>query len=201
MVESGESKQSGSGFLIHKDKQTGIVVTNAHVVDLNLDYQKIGVVFNSGTQKEKILPAKIIAINHADDLAFLKVSSKKLPSVIPLNTETEVIETQELYMIGFPFGEQFATNRENPIVTISRGIISSKRLDINDQVLLLQIDGDINPGNSGGPIVNNDGELVGVSVATVKKTNIGFAIPKSKVTRMLEGSLGNIRLVGKGKKK
>lgn len=198
-VESGESNQSGSGFLIHKNKNTGLIVTNAHVVDLNINNQKLHVFFNSGTQKENKLPAKIISLNYADDLAFLEITSDKLPDVIALGDKTEVIETQELYMVGFPFGAKFATNRENPTVTISKGIISSKKLDINDQILLIQIDGDINPGNSGGPIVNKKGELVGVSVATVIKTNIGFAIPKIKVSNMLKGSIGNIQITGEGK--
>ncbi len=198
-VESGESRQSGSGFLIHKDDESGIVVTNAHVANLNPGRQKIHVIFNSGTHKEKKFLARIISLNHSDDLALLKLSSEDLPEVITLTTKIDVIETDELYMIGFPFGSKFSTNRENPLVTISKGIISSKRLDINDQIFLLQIDGDINPGNSGGPIVDGDGELVGISVATVKKTNIGFAIPQFKVINMLDGAIGNLRIIGDGK--
>jgi hypothetical protein len=86
-----------------------------------------------------------------------------------------------------------ATNRETPIITISRGTVSSQRMDVNDQARLMQIDGDLNPGNSGGPIVDDAGQVVGVAVATVRRTNIGFAIPLAPVVEMLAGTLTDLQ--------
>lgn len=113
---------------------------------------------------------------------------------------TRAHETQTVLIVGFPFGKGFATNRETPAVTISRGTVSSQRSDINDQTRLMQIDGDLNPGNFGGPIVNDAGQVVGVAVATVRQTNIGFAIPLAPLVEILAGTLTDLHaeLSGEG---
>ena len=97
-----------------------------------------------------------------------------------------------VYIFGFPFGEMLATSKANPAVTIGKGTISSLREDDAGDTAVIQIDGDVNPGNSGGPVVDARGRLVGVTVAKVKGTNIGLAIPPVEFARMLGGRLGNL---------
>ena len=92
---------------------------------------------------------------------------------------------------GFPFGningKLNAASQRNPSITVDRGSVSGLRKDQFGQVSLVQIDGSINPGNSGGPVVDEPGRLVGVSVAKIRNTKIGFAIPSAELGRMLDG--------------
>src|SRR5262249_44599517 len=90
-------------------------------------------------------------------------------------------------MFGFPFGNALALNKGNPAVTVGKGSVSSIRLNDRGDVALVQIDGDLNPGNSGGPVVDEKGRLVGVAVAQIRETRIGFAIPHAELTNMLGG--------------
>src|SRR5205823_13615096 len=69
------------------------------------------------------------------------------------------------------------------------GAVSSHRLDDRNELSVVQIDGDLNPGNSGGPVVDAQGRLVGVSVAKIKNTQIGLAIPSADLVSMLKGRI------------
>ena len=171
---------SGSGFLVHREGERGWVVTNAHVASKAVD-GGLRVVFNSGTRKADSIPATVVGLSRSRDLAVLELHAPSLPEPLPIAPTARAHETQTVHIVGFPFGKRFATNRETPIITISRGTVSSQRMDVNDQARLMQIDGDLNPGNSGGPIVDDAGQVVGVAVATVRRTNIGFAIPLAPV--------------------
>ena len=183
---------SGSGFLVHREGGRGWVVTNAHVASKAVD-GGLRVVFNSGTRKADSIPATVVGLSRSRDLAVLELQAPSLPKPLPIAPNARAHETQTVHIVGFPFGKGFATNRETPIITISRGTVSSQRMDVNDQARLMQIDGDLNPGNSGGPIVDDAGQVVGVAVATVRRTNIGFAIPLAPVVEMLAGTLTDLQ--------
>src|SRR5207247_2060778 len=71
-------------------------------------------------------------------------------------------------------------------------------MDEFGQVSYIQIDGSLNPGNSGGPVVDERGRLVGVAVAQISHTTIGFAIPPAELTRMLDGRVGRLSLALRG---
>ena len=117
-------------------------------------------------------------MDKSNDLALLEVKDDKLPEPIKVPMTDNFIETQDIFVLGFPFGKAFSTGRTTPSITITKGIISSKRKDENDEIFLYQIDGDINPGNSGGPLFNIRGEVVGINTAIVAHgRGIGFAIP------------------------
>lgn len=195
-VSTRSGPSSGSGFVVQVEGARALVATNAHVVRHAVDGD-VEVVLDSGTRRARALPATVLVEDRATDLAILEIKGSKLPSPVALATSDDVVETFELYIVGFPFGRAFATNRDTPTVTVARGTVSSLRLDINDQTRLLQVDGDINPGNSGGPVISGAGEVIGVAVATVTETNIGFAIPARKVRALLAGLVGNVRAVRK----
>ncbi len=148
-------------------------------------------VFWSGTRKEQSYTAKVVASDRKRDLAILKLTNcKYLAKPIDIARAPNLQETMPVYVLGFPFGNTLSTNRGNPAITIGKCSISSIRRDDRDQVALVQIDGALNPGNSGGPVVDSQGRLVGVAVATVKPeigSGIGFAIPASKLTPLLPG--------------
>ncbi len=185
---------TGSGFLHHVVGDVGFIVTNNHVISLLAGEVSQGlpsVVFNSGTPDEQIVNAQIVARDPLNDLAVLKVVQvKKLPRPIPMNPDIEVFETMPVYAIGFPFGADLALGRSNPAMTITKGTISSLRYDDRGQIKLVQVDAEVNSGNSGGPVVDEKGQLIGVTVSKVMKARtIGFAIPLRPVQEMMRGKV------------
>lgn len=153
------SSGSGSGFLI---PEKNIVVTNYHVV---AGHKQVTV---ENIDKEKTL-ADVALVNPDVDLAILR-PEKKLASqtVVNINPDVEVLNQDKVYVLGFPFGMPF---------TITEGIVSN-----NEQTLdgkhYVQTDAAVNPGNSGGPLINQAGELVGVTTSKFTQAdNVGFAIP------------------------
>jgi S1-C subfamily serine protease len=148
-------------------------------------------VFWSGTRKEQSRRAQVVASDRKRDLAILKVTGcTDLTNPIDMNRSLNLQETMPVYVLGFPFGKILATNKGNPAITVGKGSISSIRRDERDEVALVQIDGALNPGNSGGPVVDTQGRLVGVAVATIKPelgSGIGFAVPAGKLSALLQG--------------
>jgi len=154
----------GSGMVVHED---GYVITNAHVVKSS---EKIKVVFSDGSEYQ----AQIISGDESKDLAVLKIQvNKKLPFV-RLGRSNDLMIGETVVAIGNPYG--YAN-------TVTSGVVSAVGRDI--QVAegfwlrgLIQTDAPINPGNSGGPLLNINGELIGVNTAVrAEAENIGFAIP------------------------
>ena len=154
----------GSGMVVHED---GYVITNAHVIKGS---EKIKVVFSDGSE----YMAEIISDDESRDLAVLKIPvNKKLP-FIRLGRSNDLMIGETVVAIGNPYG--YAN-------TVTSGVVSAVGRDI--QVTegfwlrgLIQTDAPINPGNSGGPLLNVNGELIGVNTAVrAEAENIGFAIP------------------------
>ncbi len=154
----------GSGMVVHED---GYVITNAHVIKGS---EKIKVVFSDSSEFE----AKIISGDESKDLAVLKIQvDKKLPFV-RLGRSNDLLIGETVIAIGNPYG--YAN-------TVTSGVVSAVGRDI--QVVegfwlrgLIQTDAPINPGNSGGPLLNINGELIGINTAVrAEAENIGFAIP------------------------
>lgn len=215
-VETATLAGSGSGFVVKADAGTAYVVTNQHVVtppqDASLpsvfrlprgpmfrrpfplmrgpDQAVITLVFQSGTPRERSVPATVVLSDADRDLAVLRVANvSDLPRAIPLIRNPRLVETMPVFLFGFPFGEALATSHGNPAITVGKGSVSSIRLDDQGEVARIQIDGDLNPGNSGGPVVDGQGRLVGIAVAKVRNTQIGLAIPPGTLIKMLEQSV------------
>lgn len=220
-VGSGRINGSGSGFVIREEGDSVLIATNHHVVYPEGEAQGAGdprrpsptpmvtVVFRSGEGPgaERTLPAAIVAADGEGtrDLAILRVRGlKDAPRPIPIEGPASPAITTPVLICGFPFGNiDRAINpsaRGNPSITINRGFVSSLKNDGPNRVSHIQIDGSINPGNSGGPVVDESGRLVGVAVAKINNTTIGFAIPAAELARMLQGRLGAIRLEMRGER-
>ena len=164
----------GSGFIIRKD---GYILTNRHVVE-NAD--KIQVVLQTGREYE----AKVQGLDPESDLAVIKIDVDGLPTVKFGNSDTAKVGEFAI-AIGAPFELDYS-------VTI--GHISAKgrairaTLEMSDADFI-QTDASINPGNSGGPLVNIDGEVIGVNTMIRGiGTGIGFSIP-SKLAKEISDSL------------
>ncbi len=190
----GRGEVSGSGFLIEKRGEFGFVVTNAHVVESST---QLGTVFHSGTKNERLLRGVLVAKDSDRDLAVIRVPSEGLPEPLDLSGSVALRETLPVCILGFPFGTALSLSKGRPTVTIAQGSISSIRRDDSDRISLVQLDGDINPGNSGGPVVDANGALIGVSVAKLRGTHIGLAIPSAEVQVLLRGRAGAPAIVEK----
>jgi len=156
-----KQRSLGSGFIIDQD---GYIVTNSHVIE-NAD--KIKVILKDGKEFE----AEVVGFDSKTDIALIKVDQKQnLPSVKFGDSESLMVG-QWVVAIGSPFGlEQ----------TVTAGIVSAKGRVIGSGPYddFIQTDASINPGNSGGPLLNMDGEVIGINTAIIASgQGIGFAIP------------------------
>jgi serine protease Do len=154
----------GTGVIIDP---RGYIITNLHVVE---DVSRIEVTLADGTTAI----AKLLNYDPETDLALIKIpTSKDLPT-IEFGTSSDLMRGETVIAIGNPFGYQN---------TVTQGIISAlnRNIPVNgsqEYKNLIQTNADINPGNSGGPLLNLDGEVIGINVAVrVGAQGIGFAIP------------------------
>jgi S1-C subfamily serine protease len=202
-VRTAQGVASGSGFVLRREGDDAYLVTNHHVVagrPGGTDRKTVAtcqVVFHSGRRTEFTLPATVLAADQGRDLAVLRVTGigrrPSFPGALGADPG-EPRETLPVFILGFPFGGMLATGGENPAVTIGKGTVSSLREDELGDTSIVQVDGDINPGNSGGPVVDRVGRLIGITVAKIKGTNIGLAIPTDHLARMLDGRLSALNL-------
>lgn len=163
----------GTGFIVSSD---GYVVTNHHVVE---DAGKIHVTLHDGQK----YTAKIVGLDPKTDLAVIKIQAEKLPFLTFGNSDQLQIGDWAI-AIGNPFGLQ---------ATVTVGVISAKgrnQLHIVDFEDFIQTDAAINPGNSGGPLLNINGQVIGVNTAIVSGSGgyigIGFAIPSLMAKRVID---------------
>ena len=163
---SGQSGGAGTGFVISSD---GVIVTNNHVIE-GAD-GRIEVSFADGTSKT----AKVLGHSAENDLAVLKIDASNLP-VAKLGSSDSMQVGDEVVAIGNALALDGG-------LSVTRGIISAKGRTVPESetgaVLydMLQTDAAINPGNSGGPLVNSNGEVVGINTALAGGSqNVGFAI-------------------------
>lgn len=167
-----KSTALGSGFIISSD---GYIVTNNHVVE---GADKVTVNINGSNADP--LPAKIIGTDADTDLALLKVESSKPLPVLKFG-DSDAMEVGEwVVAIGNPFG----LNN-----TVTAGIVSAKGRDIHAGPFdnFLQTDASINPGNSGGPLINMNGEVIGINTAiSANGQGIGFAIPSNLASKVIK---------------
>ena len=179
-VPRGPQMGSGSGVIISSD---GYIITNNHVI---ADASKIEVVMDDKRKFE----AKLVGTDPTTDIALLKVSAEKLPTVRYGNSD-ELQVGEWVLAVGNPM---------NLTSTVTAGIVSAKGRNINilrtsqnkDLSIesFIQTDAAVNPGNSGGALVNLNGDLVGINTAIASQTGsfagYSFAVPSSIVSKVVD---------------
>ena len=175
-------KGAGSGFIV--DKQ-GHILTNEHVVH---NAEEIKVTLSDGRE----LTGEVVGSDITTDMAIVKIDAEDLP-IVKLGDSDSLRVGEIVIAIGNPYGLE---------KTVTMGVVSAKGRDINagsdgqEYRNLIQTDTAINPGNSGGPLLNTDGEVVGINTAIIPYAQgIGFAIPVSVAQRNLDDliNLGKVR--------
>ncbi len=189
-VQRYQARASGSGFVF---RSNGEIITNAHVVTApnNASISRLEVIFHNGDH----VPAHVISTNINADLALIKVDNySKLPPPVELGNSDRLEAGQWAIAIGEPLQLQHSVtvgvisgfNREEPIRDENGGYIDFKGL--------LQTSAPINPGNSGGPLVDIDGNVIGINQSTAAPSTaqgIGFAIPSNVVRAQVGGLESN----------
>ena len=160
----------GSGFIISKD---GEVLTNNHVVERA---DEVYVILASGVKHK----AKILGRDSKLDIALLKIDVKEKFTPLTMGDSDKIRIAEDVYAIGNPFGLSHS---------VSKGIISAKHRSLGEGPFddFIQTDAAINFGNSGGPLIDDKGEVIGISTAMkARSQGLGFAIPVNLVRPVLD---------------
>ncbi|MBE7557836.1 trypsin-like peptidase domain-containing protein [bacterium] len=165
----------GSGVIVHPD---GYVITNRHVIG---NAQSIKVSLLDG----RVFDVEQVISNPTDDLALLKLKATEKFPAIKIGDSHDLMVGETVIAVGNPFGFEYS---------VTTGVISSpnRRVKTSDKTEIsgaIQTDAAINQGNSGGPLLNINGELIGINTFIVTPSGgsagVGFAIPSARVTRMV----------------
>jgi serine protease Do len=180
-VVIGRQRAIGSGFVIDPE---GYIITNAHVVT---GAQRVQIVVPEGmsdgslqailSARTNIVPARVVGVAKDIDLAVLKVDNVKL-GALSLAPYRNIRQGEVVLAFGSPEGLRN---------TVTFGVVSSvaRQIDPDSPMVYIQTDAPINPGNSGGPLVNVDGDVVGINTFILSQSGgnegLGFAIPSSVI--------------------
>lgn len=172
---------TGTGFVYKRDTNNGYILTNNHVV-ANADSYKV--IFASN----KVITATLASGDSYSDIAVLKIPSSVVKTIVKIGNSEKSQVGDTVFTIGAPVGTEY-------IGTVTKGILSGKDRIVtlntglsNDvmQMRVMQTDAAINPGNSGGPLLNINGEVIGINSLKLVEQEIegmGFAIPIEDVIK------------------
>jgi len=171
----------GSGFIINEE---GYILTNYHVIK---GATEVNVTLSTGEE----VPATVVNYEETKDIAMLKIKEEiAVPAIAELGDSDAIYPGAEVIAIGTPLSKNFAQ-------TLTKGVISGNNRTVTtengDSVNLIQTDAAINPGNSGGPLVNTNGEVIGINsmkigtqAGSTSVEGIGFAIPINEVKSKID---------------
>jgi len=179
----------GSGIVVSSN---GYIVTNFHVVD-KADRIRVSLMGDPGAVS---YPAKVIGTDRETDLAVLKIDVNRALPVAKLGNSDSMQVGDWVLAIGSPFGLKS---------TVTAGIVSAKGRNIvpgRQFQSFIQTDAAINPGNSGGPLVNMDGEVIGINTAIYTESSgyqgVGFALPSNTVVQVFNQLVSPAHKVERG---
>ena len=176
----------GSGVIYKKDDKDAYLVTNTHVIN---GASKVDIRLADGTK----VPGEIVGSDTFSDIAVVKISSEKVTTVAEFGDSSQLNVGETAIAIGSPLGSEYAN-------TVTQGIISSldRTVSLKSEdgqaisTKAIQTDTAINPGNSGGPLVNIQGQVIGITsskIASNGKTSVeglGFAIPSNDAQNIIK---------------
>lgn len=187
----------GSGVIYKKANDKAYIVTNNHVVSGS---QKIEVILSDGTK----LTAKKVGADSVTDLAVLSIDPDKVTQVASFGNSDNIKVGEPAIAIGSPLGLEYATS-------VTQGIIFAKKRNVTvsnesgqatGEATVIQTDAAINPGNSGGPLLNIQGQIIGINSMKLSSTGsssgsdtsiegMGFAIPSNEVVKIIDQLVTN----------
>ena len=176
----------GSGVIYKKDDKDAYLVTNTHVIN---GASKVDIRLADGTK----VPGEIVGSATFSDIAVVKISSEKVTTVAEFGDSSQLSVGETAIAIGSPLGSEYAN-------TVTQGIISSLNRNVSlksedGQAIstkAIQTDTAINPGNSGGPLVNIQGQVIGITSSKIASNGgtsvegLGFAIPSNDAQNIIK---------------
>ena len=176
----------GSGVIYKKDDKDAYLVTNTHVIN---GASKVDIRLVDGTK----VPGEIVGSDTFSDIAVVKISSEKVTTVAEFGDSSQLSVGETAIAIGSPLGSEYAN-------TVTQGIISSLNRNVSlksedGQAIstkAIQTDTAINPGNSGGPLVNIQGQVIGITSSKIASNGgtsvegLGFAIPSNDAQNIIK---------------
>ena len=176
----------GSGVIYKKDDKDAYLVTNTHVIN---GASKVDIRLADGTK----VPGEIVGSDTFSDIAVVKISSEKVTTVAEFGDSSQLSVGETAIAIGSPLGSEYAN-------TVTHGIISSLNRNVSlksedGQAIstkAIQTDTAINPGNSGGPLVNIQGQVIGITSSKIASNGgtsvegLGFAIPSNDAQNIIK---------------
>lgn len=176
----------GSGVIYKKDGEYAYIVTNTHVIN---GAKKVDVRLADGTK----VPGEIVGTDTYSDIAVVKISSEKVSAVAEFGDSSQLTVGETAIAIGSPLGSEYAN-------TVTQGIVSSLNRTVSlksedGQAIstkAIQTDTAINPGNSGGPLINIQGQVIGITSSKISTNGgtsvegLGFAIPSNDAIKIIE---------------
>ena len=187
LAEGTSQAGSGSGFVV---RPNGYIITNNHVVELVKDGGTLTVVFSDGKRAK----GTVVGTNTSYDIAVVKVDRSGLPTVT-LGNSTDVKVGDSAIAIGAPLGLE-GTVTSGIVSALNRPVTAGDNTSDQSFINAIQTDAAINPGNSGGPLLNGNGDVIGVNSAIASlapgvngeagNIGLGFAIPINSAKRIAE---------------
>lgn len=179
---------AGTGIIVSAD---GLVLTNRHVIPEGVS--RVNVVMADGTVHEDV---EVVDRDQLNDLAFLKIDGVDNLKAAALGDSSDMAVGDRVLAVGNALGEFTNTVTSGIISGIGRPVVASDGTSSEQLQNLFQTDAAINPGNSGGPLINLQGEVIGVNTAVAGGAeNIGFAIPINDVKPVLSSVLESGQIV------
>lgn len=193
-TETANQRSAGTGFIVSND---GILVTNSHVIPDGVT--NVSVTLSDGTTFEGVKVIGRSSSNSSLDVAFLKIEDLKGKDVVPvtLGDSGKMQVGDRVVAIGNALGQFQNTVTSGILSGYGRDVLAGDSTGAGSKNLtdLFQTDAAINQGNSGGPLVNINGEVIGVNTAVASGAqNIGFAIPINDVKGMISSVVGSGKL-------
>lgn len=184
--DNQQISSEGSGVIYKKNDKEAYIVTNNHVIN---GASKVDIRLSDGTK----VPGEIVGADTFSDIAVVKISSEKVTTVAEFGDSSKLTVGETAIAIGSPLGSEYAN-------TVTQGIVSSLNRNVSlksedGQAIstkAIQTDTAINPGNSGGPLINIQGQVIGITsskIATNGGTSVeglGFAIPANDAINIIE---------------
>ncbi len=189
---SSSGTASGTGIIVTDD---GLILTNKHVVSGGSNFSVI--VTDSNGKNTEYKNGQVVATDPTNDIAFLRIKASGL-KVVALGDSSKVKVGQRVIAIGNALGQYQNSVTTGIISGIQRPVTASNSEGGASESLqnLFQTDAAINPGNSGGPLVNIDGQVIGINTAVAGNAqNIGFAIPINEARNDISSVISSGRIV------
>lgn len=186
--ENEQIASEGSGVIYKKDKEHAYLVTNTHVIS---GAKKVDIRLADGTK----VPGEIVGSDTYSDISVIKISAENVKNIAEFGDSGKLTVGETAIAIGSPLGTDYAN-------TVTQGIVSSLSRNVSSKsedgqtiaTQAIQTDAAINPGNSGGPLINIQGQVIGINSSKIANTNngstaiegMGFAIPSNDVVNIIE---------------